>query len=209
LRHSVVQPRGSRLVQAGVGLRIGGLLALRLQDVNFLGRSVRIEWQLDEVTRRRIETKTPRSRRTILLPQTVADALSLHIAEFPPLEDGTLFYVVNGQPYAHAMYGTRIFKAAVRKPAPLRAESTTYDLRHADASRLLAAGESVVAVAACRGGAAPARPGSAYRPRQDGRFGPLPRPRHGPNDHDRLVPLLSGSIRLVVSPRTCSPAPAR
>lgn len=144
--------RSMVLTQAGLGLRIGELLALRVQDVNFLGRSVRIEWQLDEVTRRRIEPKTPRSRRTIPLPQMVSEALAAHIADYPPLEDGTLFYGANGQPYAHAMYGTRIFKAAVRRLAEAKgstspAATTTHDLRHAYASWLLAAGESVVAVA--------------------------------------------------------------
>ena len=108
------------------------------------------------------------------------------------------------------MYGTRIFKAAVRKPVPFRAESTTYDLRHADATRLLAAGESVVAVAACRGrGAAPARRGA----RTDlAKTADSDRSR-GPGTARMIMIalflLLSGSIRLEVSPRTCSPAPAR
>ena len=34
------------IIQAGLGLRIAELLALRLEDVDFLRRTVRVEWQL-------------------------------------------------------------------------------------------------------------------------------------------------------------------
>ena len=59
-------------VQAGLGLRIGELLALRVQDIDFLRRTVRVEHQLERGTRRRVDPKTPRSRRTIPLPAMVA-----------------------------------------------------------------------------------------------------------------------------------------
>jgi site-specific recombinase XerC len=127
------------------------LITLRVQDVNFLGRSVRIGHQLDEHTRGRVEPKTPRSRRTIPLPKVAADALAAHIAEHPPLPDGTLFSGGNGRPYAHSYY-TRLIKTAVRRLADAKGsmfppETTSHDLRHHYASVLLAAGESVVAVA--------------------------------------------------------------
>lgn len=147
-------PRRNRamvLTQAGLGLRLGELLAVRVQDVNFLGRSVRVEHQLAQRTRERVDPKTPRSRRTVPLPAAVATALAAHIAEFPPLADGSLFYGHNRRPYAHAAYGTRIFTAAARRVADtdprFPAGTTTHDLRHHYASVLLAAGESVVAVA--------------------------------------------------------------
>ena len=43
-----VPPRCKAMVltQAGLGLRIGELLALRVDDVDFLRRTVRIEWQI-------------------------------------------------------------------------------------------------------------------------------------------------------------------
>jgi hypothetical protein len=72
-----------------------------VQDVNFLGRSVRIEQQLSELTRERVAPKTPLSRRSIPLPRIVADALAEHIRAFPPLPDGTLFYGHNRRPYDH------------------------------------------------------------------------------------------------------------
>lgn len=147
-----VRHRAMVLVQAALGLRLGELLALEAGSVNFLGRSVRIEHQLDEITRERVPPKTPRSRRTIPLPKVAQVALAAHMAEFPPLDDGTLFYGENGRPLAHAYYGTRVFKRAVRALAAadgstFPAETTTHDLRHHYASVLLAAGESVVAVA--------------------------------------------------------------
>lgn len=151
---AVVPDRNAAMVitQAGLGLRIGELLALRAQDVIFLGRTARVEHQLAQKGRERVAPKTPKSRRTVPLPQVVARALAEHIRRWPPLADGTLFYGHNGQPYAHAMYGTRIFKRAVRQLAAVDGstfpvDTTTHDLRHHYASVLLAAGESVVAVA--------------------------------------------------------------
>jgi integrase len=126
---------------------IGELLALRAQDVDFLRRSVRIDWQLEGATRRRVTTKTPRSCRTIPLPSFVADALAAHIAEFRPLDDGTMFYVkTTRRPWRSDYYGTRIFKKAVTR-AGLPGSTSSHDLRHHFASVLLAGGESVVTVA--------------------------------------------------------------
>ena len=130
--------------------RVGELQALRVQDVDFLRRTARVEHQLERHTRARVEPKTPRSRRTIPLPGMVANELAAHIAEFPPGPDGTVFAGVNRRPYDHAVYGTRIFGKAVAKLATAKgstfpAGTTTHDLRHHYASVRLAAGESVVA----------------------------------------------------------------
>lgn len=147
-----VRTRAMVYTQAGLGLRVGELLALRVQDIDFLRRTARVEHQLERHTRRRVEPKTPRSKRTIPLPGMVGDALAAHIAEFPPLADGTLFHTTGGQPYDHAFYGTRTFTRVVRKLAAAEGSTfpvgtTSHDLRHHYASVLLAAGESVVAVA--------------------------------------------------------------
>jgi integrase len=144
--------RAMVFAQAGLGLRVGELLALRVQDVDFLRRTVRVEHQLERHTRARVEPKTPRSRRTIPLPVMVANELAAHISDFPPGPDGSLFTGVNGRPYDHAVYGTRIFGQVAAKLAGVKgstfpAGTTTHDLRHHYASILLAAGESVVAVA--------------------------------------------------------------
>jgi integrase len=48
------------LAQAGLGLRIGELLALRVQDVDFLRRTVRIEWQFTQLRGRRASEPSQR-----------------------------------------------------------------------------------------------------------------------------------------------------
>ncbi|MDH6460894.1 integrase [Micromonospora sp. A200] len=138
--------RAMVLTQAGLGLRIGELLALRLVDVDFLRRTVRVETQIAPGERTRTAPKTSWSRRTVPLPAPVAEALAAHIEGFPPPADGTLFTTRFGKPYRHDYYGTRIFQAAVAA-AGLPSSTTPHDLRHHYASILLHAGESVVAVA--------------------------------------------------------------
>ncbi len=78
----------------------------------------------------------------------VANALAEHIRTSPPAEDGTLFTNPRQQnrPWSDGWYGTTLFKATVTK-AKLPEGTTSHDLRHHYASVLLAAGESVVAVA--------------------------------------------------------------
>lgn len=89
--------RAMVITQAGLGLRLGELLALRVQDVDFLRRTARVEFQIAPRSKVRVEPKTPRSRRTIPLPQVVADALAVHIAKFPPTDDGSLFTTSTGR----------------------------------------------------------------------------------------------------------------
>src|SRR3954468_10591155 len=134
------------IAQAGLGLRISELLALRVEDVDFLRRTVRIEWQIAPGAQGRAAPKTPRSRRTVPLPEVVADVLAAHIAGFPPGADGSIFTSSVGAVYWQDYYASRVFAAAVKR-AGLPAGTTTHDLRHHYASVLLAAGESVVAVA--------------------------------------------------------------
>jgi integrase len=138
--------RAMVITQAGLGLRVAELLALRLEDVDFLHRAVRVEWQTTPDGKRRVPPKTPRSRRTVPLPAVVADALAAHIAQYPLGEDGSLFTTATGLLYRHEHFGSRIFAPAVRE-AGLPAGTTSHHLRHHFASVLLAAGESVVAVA--------------------------------------------------------------
>ncbi len=137
--------RAMVLTQAGLGLRVGELLALHVEDVDFLRREVRIERQLAPAGRAFTDPKTPSSRRTIPLPTMVAEALAGHVRVFPPV-DGLLFSSRLGNPYRHDTYGSRVFVPAAKR-AGLPAGTTTHDLRHHYASVLIAAGESVVAVA--------------------------------------------------------------
>jgi integrase len=145
---AVIRPQYRAMVktQAGLGLRIGELLALRVEDVDFLRREVRIEHQVDRLTRELVDPKTPRSRRTIPLPKVVGDALAEHIRLQPPTASGLIFHTKAGMPIQHDWYGNKVFVPAALK-AKCPEGTTTHDLRHHYASVLLAAGESVVAVA--------------------------------------------------------------
>jgi hypothetical protein len=61
-------------------------------------------------------------------PEVVCKALAVHIAEFPPTEDGSLFTTANGNLYRHEHYGARIFAPSVKK-AELPAGTTSHALR--------------------------------------------------------------------------------
>ncbi|SFT63824.1 Site-specific recombinase XerD [Geodermatophilus amargosae] len=138
--------RAMVLAQAGLGLRIGELLALRVQDIDFLRRTVRVEWQFTHGSKgQRSEPKTPRSRRSVPLPGMVADALAAHLAAYESATDGTVFTTGAGTPPGHVYYGHNLIRRAVTR-AGLPPGTTSHDLRHHYASVLLAAGESVVAV---------------------------------------------------------------
>lgn len=93
--------RAMVITQAGLGLRLGELLALRVEDISFLGRTVRAEDQIDKETRERVPPKTARSRRTVPLPDVVSIALAEHIRAHPPAANGLLFHTADGMPYLH------------------------------------------------------------------------------------------------------------
>lgn len=133
------------IAQAGLGLRVGELLALRVQDVDFLRRVVRVETQIPPDGTVREDPKTPLSKRPIPLPQFAAEALAAHIAACAPLEDGSLFYSTRKRLWGTSHYGKVFAAAAIH--AGLPEGTTTHDLRHHFASVLLHEGESVVAVA--------------------------------------------------------------
>jgi integrase len=141
-----VPPRCLAMVitQAGLGLRIGELLGLRVEDIDFLRRTVRIEHQLSRDGKGLLPPKTPRSRRTLPLPDVVAEVLAEQIR----LDGGSdyLFTTSRGNPYRQLDYARRVFNPAARN-AGLPAGTTSHHLRHHYASVLLFAGESVVAVA--------------------------------------------------------------
>lgn len=137
--------RAMVIVQAGLGLRIGELMALRKQDVDFLRRLVRVETQIPPDEKEREAPKTILSKRTLPAPQFVIDALAAHMAAYPPLEDGSLFYNAGKRLWGTSNYG-KAFARWVRA-AGLPEGSTSHDLRHHFASVLLLAGESVITVA--------------------------------------------------------------
>jgi integrase len=131
--------------QAGLGLRIGELLGLTFDDVDFLRRVVNVRKQLSRDGRQRIECKTPQSVRAVPLPQFVADELARHIAVHRYSDSELVFTTTRGTGWGQIDYARRLRWAVEASGLPKG--TTSHDLRHHYASVLLAAGESVVAVA--------------------------------------------------------------
>jgi integrase len=154
--------RAMIFAQAGLGLRISELLALRVQDVDFLRREVSITEQLDR-NGQRAPLKTGNSRRTVPLPGVTAEVLAEHIRLFPPGPGGLIFSTAqhgefrpDGQRYngppgrANGTWPQNVANFAYRsaaKAAGMPDGTTSRSLRHHYASVLLDAGESVHAVA--------------------------------------------------------------
>jgi integrase len=132
----------------GTGLRQGELLALRWEDVDLDAGRLRVRHTLANVggTLTLLEPKTDRSRRNVMLPDSVVTALRAHrtqqrkerlVSGSRWVDSGHVFTTLHGTPY-HAATITRAFKAALTR-AGLPA-CRFHDLRHAAATFLLAQG---------------------------------------------------------------------
>jgi integrase len=128
--------RAAAVLLAGSGLRIGELLGLRVADVDFLRRTVRVE-------RQRLQTgkigpaKTGKSVRTVPLASVVTDVLAAHLAAYPSGE--WLFVTEGGEPLTYPVW-QREWRPARAKAGT---EMSTHDFRHFFASALISAGLSV------------------------------------------------------------------
>ena len=131
-------------VAAGLGLRPGEVFGLEVADVDFLRRTVTVVRQLDDQGRR-VELKTGSSYRTVPLPAVVADHLAAHLAETGK-RDGLVFTDAAGDPVKRNSF-SKTWRAAVRRVG-LGDTLRLHDLRHAYASALIQAGESVKVVQA-------------------------------------------------------------
>jgi integrase len=136
--------RAMIISQAALGLRISELRAVRVQDVDFLRREVHINEQLD-AKGCRAPLKTANSRRVVPLPAVAAETLAAHIREFPPGPGGLIFTRAAGRPWPPRKSVAAYHDSAVAAGMP--DGTSSHDLRHHYASVLLAAGESVHAVA--------------------------------------------------------------
>lgn len=135
--------RAMVIVQAGLGLRAGELLGLRVADVDPLRRQASVVEQRTRVTPQlRTEPKTRWSKRTVPLPQRVADELVRHVQAYAHGED--LFTTSTGR-VPHASHYGGMIAAAARK-AGLPDGVASHDLRHHYATELLGAGLTSVEV---------------------------------------------------------------
>jgi integrase len=129
--------RAAVITLAGSGLRIGELLGLKVSDVDFLRRTVRVERQRSSDTGKIGPPKTPKSARTVPLGQVVIDELAHHLAAYPSRD--WLFTTAEGGPliYRAWQYGWDAARAEVGLT------TDTHDLRHFFASALISGGASV------------------------------------------------------------------
>jgi integrase len=132
----------------GTGLRQGELLGLRWEDMDLDTGRLRVRHTLANVggTLTLLEPKTDRSRRFVMLPESVVTALRAHrtrqrmehlVAGPRWVDSGHVFTTTIGTPL-HAATVTRAFQAALERAGLPR--SRFHDLRHAAATFLLAQG---------------------------------------------------------------------
>lgn len=130
-------------VAAGTGMRQGEIFGVTLDRVDFLRRTVRVDRQI-------VDggvfgpPKTDASVRTIPLPQSVVDALAVHLRTFPAGDGGLIFTRPTGQPWSRSAFSDWWGKARVRSGTDV--EVTMHSLRHFYASLLIRHGESVKVV---------------------------------------------------------------
>lgn len=142
--------RAMVITQAGLGLRVGELLALQRRDVDFLRRTVRVErQQSDKGANLSTATKNDKTRE-IPLPRPVADALAAHLAAHPqPEATGLLFRSRFNNGVRQDYYTIKILRGAMT--AAGFTGRTSHDLRHHFVSVLLNRGRSLADVAAMIG----------------------------------------------------------
>ncbi len=128
--------RAAAALLAGSGLRIGELLGLKVSDIKFLERSVRVD-------RQRLQsgqigpTKSPKSTRTVPLARVVLDELAAHVATFK--HGDWLFVDEHGEPLTYPVW-KKVLRVA---SSQAKVDMTSHDLRHFFASALIAGGASV------------------------------------------------------------------
>jgi len=143
--------RGERLealytVALALGLRQGESLGLHWEDVNFATGTLRVRYALQRVdgSLQLVEPKTSQSRRTLIMPPTVATALQAHrkrqaleraAAGDRWVETGLVFTTRKGTPL-DARNVTGWFKKLLTSAG--LPDMRWHDLRHSCASLLLA-----------------------------------------------------------------------
>lgn len=133
------------VVLAGSGLRIGELLGLRVDDVDFLRRTIRVQrqrLQSNEVA----PLKSKASRRTVPVGKVVIDTLAAHLAVYPA-SDGALFTDELGEPLTYRRWKRLLSDAA----SAANVDVTSHSFRHFAASALISGGASVKQVQAFLG----------------------------------------------------------
>lgn len=122
------------------GLRIGEVLGLRVERVDFLRRAIVVAEQMQTIQGVGVvlvAPKTDESRRTIPVPDELLARVTEHVAEFCPA-GGLLFTLESGGNVSSAMW-SQVWTAAVEK-AKLAEGTRFHWLRHTYASFLIHGG---------------------------------------------------------------------
>jgi integrase len=155
--------RALTLLLGFCGLRVGEALGLRVEDTDMLRRRIRVRHTLTELEGGRLyygEPKTEKSRRDVVMPAFVAEALAEHLARFQPIDAlvfvdgpqggsqlvsearrGFVFSTPNGDLIRLRNYRKREWVRACRAAGLSEPEvPRIHDLRHTAASLMAQAG---------------------------------------------------------------------
>jgi len=116
-------------VAIGCGLRLGEILALHWEDMNFENSTLSVKRTLQKVNNkgRFGEPKSKKARRSVAMPRFVLDALK------DGKETGLIFATRNGTPFSHRNIHRHFKKTLVKLGLP---EIRFHDLKHSYASIL-------------------------------------------------------------------------
>jgi integrase len=149
--------RAMPIVAAGCGLRQGEVFGVRVEDVDFLRRTLYVRQQVKQVSGRPLIAPPKGGKfREIPLPDVVATAIAERLRVFPADGRGLVFTSREGGLIDRNHYNPYVWKPALREAGvePTR-ENGMHALRHHYASVLLEGGVSIRAVAAYLGHADP------------------------------------------------------
>ncbi|KAB1943808.1 tyrosine-type recombinase/integrase [Brevibacterium linens] len=132
---------------AFAGLRLGEAAGLQVPDIDFLGRTITVNRQVQGATNSDVQVKAPKygSQRTIHVSEKLIERISAHIARFGIWEDerGQWLLVNGGNLFQRGSAGH--YWREARSQVGMD-EYTLHDLRHFFASGLIASGCDVVTV---------------------------------------------------------------
>lgn len=149
--------RAMGVVAAGCGLRQGEVFGLRVRDIDFLRKQLRVEQQI-KLVRGRLVVDKPKGGRTRTVPLSgwVAVELAEHLRRFPAGHDDLVFVSREHKPLNRNHINGYVWRPALVAAGiePGRGNGM-HALRHFYASALIEAGESARAVAEYLGHADP------------------------------------------------------
>lgn len=128
------------------GLRTGELLALTKEDFNFLNKTIRINKSYQRIKGQDVITdpKTPKSKRTILMPDFLSEHVSEYINSLYKIKGSDrIFYITKSYLHHEMDRGSKL--ADVKR-------IRIHDLRHSHVSLLIEMGFEAVAIETNRNG---------------------------------------------------------